>query len=122
MEQKGNSMSDANSVIVAPRKAGRPEVYSKEQKAEFARLADQFGQSGAEKILKAADGEPGSENRNKDLFPNPLTNISKPTIAKAAKEHGVTFARGPRKTVVVVQVSTEAPVAEAPTVEELATA
>lgn len=69
-------------------KRGHPPVFSPAQEIEIAKLVQAHRVVWTQAIL-AED----SPLRNKDIFPESLK-VSQPTIAKAAKKHGVDLHRG----------------------------
>jgi hypothetical protein len=113
-----NNVADPSVVCPLIRKPGRPPLYTEEQRAEIARLSEQYGLTGAMRALRADTGSPEASYRDGTIFPAPV-NISLPTISKIAKANGIGFRRGPRQ-IVTVQVAQTTEATEATQVVETA--
>ena len=70
-------------------KRGHPPVFSPAQEAAVAELVRKHKVGGTQAIL----ADEASPCVNKEIFPHAVT-VSQPTIAKAAKKHGVDLRRG----------------------------
>jgi hypothetical protein len=76
---------------------GRPPVYSKRVRRHVATLIRRHGLTGAMQRLNADDGDPLSNERNRNIVPEPL-GISMPTLGKVKREFGLVVKQGrPKK-------------------------